>query len=322
MYDQQLTDYDARQQSLFSGLRFLFGIVWAINTALEANAAYIRRFLHSMVARIPGQPALIQAYLRNAVAVVRTIGPSHVAMVTIALDAVIAASLLTGLWVRPAAWLGVIYSLLLWSTVGGFGGPFTTGATDPGTAIVYALVFLCVLVVPSDAGWRVAGRPRMAAVRGGMDGVRVLFGLLWAFDAFWKWQPYFLRHGLALLTAAEAGQPRWIAMYIAAFVPVLGWLGPVIFGVAVAVTESVIALGLLLKRAQSLVLPLGALYSLVLWTTAEGWGGPYGPGVTGNRGDMLGTTNIYVLVFLYLMVAYRFAKPVKAGSMAATGELT
>ncbi len=24
----------------------------------------------------------------------------------------------------------------------------------------------------------------------------VLFGLLWAFDAFWKWHLYFLKHGV------------------------------------------------------------------------------------------------------------------------------
>lgn len=322
MFDRPSRRYDVRQQSLFSGLRFLFGIIWSINTVLQANTAYVRRFVHSIIARIPGQPPLIRSYLRGAVAVVRSAGGPHVAMLSVGLDAAIAAALLTGLWVRPAAWLGIIYSLLVWSTVGGFGGPFTTGATDPGTAIVYALVFLCVLVVPSDARFRLPGRPRMTGTPGGIETVRVLFGLLWAFDAFWKWQPYFLRHGITFLAAAEAGQPHWIVAYIGVFASILGWLGPLTFGVTVALAESAIALSLLLKRAQYILLPFGALYSLVLWTTAEGWGGPYHLGVTGNRGDMLGTTNIYVLVFLYLMVAFLVPAQSRAGDRVRSAELT
>lgn len=322
MFNRQSRRYDARQQSLFSGLRLLFGAIWAVNAVLQANAAYVRGFVHSIVVRIPGQPYLVQSYLRGAVAVVRGIGGTHVAMLAVGLDAMIAAALLTGIWVRPAAWLGMIYSLLLWSTVGGFGGPFTTGATDPGTAIVYALVFLCVLVVPSDARFRLAGRPRMTGTSGGIETVRVLFGLLWAFDAFWKWQPYFLRHGITLLAAAEAGQPHWIVAYIGVFASVLGWFGPLIFGVTVALAESAIALSLLLKRAQYLLLPFGAFYSFVLWTTAEGWGGPYRTGATGNRGDMLGTTNIYVLVFLYLIVAFLLPAPSRVVTGARSTEVT
>ncbi|MHB8563709.1 MAG: hypothetical protein ACYDDA_07120 [Acidiferrobacteraceae bacterium] len=304
MSDRRSPRYDARQELLFSALRVIFGVVWAINTALEANHAYIARFLPSITTRIAGQPAMVQAYLRGAIATIRTVGAAHVAMATIGVDAVLTVTLLTGIWLRPASWLGIVYSLLLWSTVGGFGGPFTVGATDPGTAIVYALVFLCVLVVPSDARLRVTGPASTSGTHRGIEVVRVLFGLLWAFDTYWKWQPDFLKNGLSLLPEAQVGQPHWIVVYIGFFISVLGFFGPFVFGIGVALTESAFALSLLLKRAQGILLPLGALYSLVLWTTAEGWGGPYGPGVTGNRGDMLGTTNIYLLVYLYLIVAY------------------
>ena len=52
-----------------------------------------------------------------------------------------------------------------------------------------------------------------------------------------------------------------------------------------------------------LAMPLGAFYSLVLWSTAEGMGGPYGAGFTGNKGDVLGTANVYAVVFLLLIAA-------------------
>ncbi|MEJ2656987.1 MAG: hypothetical protein P8012_07285 [Desulfobacterales bacterium] len=80
--------------------------------------------------------------------------------------------------------------------------------------------------------------------------------------------------------------------------------GPLAFGLFAAIVESLIALSLLFKKGMNFMLPIGLIYAFGLWTTAEGWGGPYGPGYTGNRGDILGTTIIYCFIFLFLMVMY------------------
>ena len=133
---------------------------------------------------------------------------------------------------------------------------------------------------------------------------RFLFGLLWAFDAFWKWHPYFLQHGSSYLVQSQQGQPAWIVSYIQFFIDVIHLLGPFTFGIVVASVESLIALSLLTKKGLDYMLPIGTVYTFILWTTAEGWGGPYGPGFTGNEGDILGTIIIYCLIFLYLMVMY------------------
>jgi hypothetical protein len=42
--------------------------------------------------------------------------------------------------------------MLVWSTAEGFGGPYTSGASDIGTAVVYALVF-----APKD--WQIRAVP-------------------------------------------------------------------------------------------------------------------------------------------------------------------
>jgi nitrite reductase (NO-forming) len=39
----------------------------------------------------------------------------------------------------------IVFSLLIWSTAEGFGGPYTAGSSDIGTAIIYALVFAALL---------------------------------------------------------------------------------------------------------------------------------------------------------------------------------
>jgi hypothetical protein len=66
--------------------------------------------------------------------------------------AVIAVSLLTGLARRPMYIVGLVISLLIWATAEGFGGPYTAGSTDLGTAITYAVVFALLFLIDDLAG--------------------------------------------------------------------------------------------------------------------------------------------------------------------------
>lgn len=286
-------------------VRLLFGAICLTNLVLHLDPAYKAHFLASFAADwTSGQPAWLAAYGHAMANAVRALGVGTVIDLMLAIELVLALSLLTGAWLHRLAWVGIVYNLWLWSTVGGLGGPYTTGATDPGTAIVYALAFALVLLTHA---WRPLSLFRHGPTRppsaSQLRFAQITFGLLWAFDAYWKWVPDFLHHGVDNLTGSQAGQPAWIVTYIGWFITLIGLVGPVVFGVAVAVAESVIALALLFDAWLEWMLPLGVVYSLVLWTTAEGWGGPYTAGATGNKGDVLGTTTIYALVFLFLMAA-------------------
>ena len=169
---------------------------------------------------------------------------------------------------------------------------------------MYALGFALVLLTHA---WRPLSMFRHGPIQAPADWQlrlgEIVFGLLWAFDAYRKWQPDFLLHSVGYLTAAQAGQPGWIVAYLGLFIHAIQIVGPMAFGIAVAVAESVIALALLTGIALDWMLPLGAIYSFGLWITAEGWGGPYTAGATGSKGDVLGTSTIYVLVFLFLIAA-------------------
>ncbi|MHB1240610.1 MAG: hypothetical protein ACYC18_08910 [Gammaproteobacteria bacterium] len=282
-----------------------FGLIWVFNVVYQLRPVYLNDlFLRALAAR-PGQAAWYAAYTHRVMVWVQALGASRVAMASAAIGALLGLSLLTGRWLRASAWLGVVYTFFLWTTVGHLGGPYTRGATDPGTLIVYSLVFLFILLTLDD-GRR--GRISAELTEGDRhrryQAARVLFGLLWAFDAAWKWTPFFLHHPDTYLVQAQAGQPEWIRAYIQFFIDVIHWIGPMVFGVAAALAETVIAVGLLGGWGLRLILPFGLLYSLAIWTTAEGWGGPYGA-VTGVGGDVLGTTIIYALLFLYLMVMFR-----------------
>ncbi|MHB9075008.1 MAG: hypothetical protein ACYC6G_15945 [Desulfobaccales bacterium] len=294
------------QQEAFGLLRILFGCIWLLNVWFQSNSAYINHlFLQSFHAGIAGQPEWLARYTQAVIHAIQTIGPARVALATILIEGLLALSLLTGLWLPFFAWVGVGYNLFMWSTVGGLGGPYVQGSTDPGTAIVYALAFVFIILTRS---WeQLSFAPQRFDIRMSgrhYDVGRILFGLLWTFDAFWKWHPYFLKHGVDNLVQSQQGQPAWIVSYIQFFIDVIYLVGPFTFGIVVAIVETLIAVSLLTKKGLDYLLPIGIFYSFILWTTAEGWGGPYGRGFTGNRGDIWGTAIIYCLIFLYLMVIY------------------
>jgi hypothetical protein len=193
-------------------LRILFGIIWLLNAALQANPLYIHDHLfQSFHVGIEGQPQRMAQYTRSIVGLTEVVGSTTVALGTIGIDAMLAFSLLTGIWLRVVAWIGLAYSLFMWSTVGGMGGPYTRGATDPGTAIVYALAFALIVMTQPQKSPGMASNGRATGSPESFHGLgRILFGLLWAFDAYWKWHPYFLRHGFENLVQAQGGQPAWI----------------------------------------------------------------------------------------------------------------
>lgn len=288
----------------FKILRVTFGAILAFNALYQMHPAYLKHLFLASIAARPGQDGWYVSFTHGVMAGVQFLGAPAVALVTVMIGAVLAVSMLSGIQVRLFAWVGAIFTMLLWITVGHLGGPYTQGATDPGTLIVYALVFVAILLsepMSQAGGLDPAGTGKLARHR--YRRLQVLFGLLWAFDAVWKWAPFFLHHPQSYLIQSEAGQPAWIVAYIQFFVHVIEWVGPITFGIVAALAESVIALGLLSGRGMRWILPFGFIYSLGVWTTAEGWGGPYGD-VTGVGGDVLGTTIIYGLVFLYLMVMF------------------
>jgi thiosulfate dehydrogenase [quinone] large subunit len=73
---------------------------------------------------------------------------------------------------------------------------------------------------------------------------------------------------------------------------------PHVFAHVVAISEAAIALGLIFGAFSNLTNIGGALLALVIWSSAEGFGGPYVPGSAD-----IGSAVIYVLVFAGLFLA-------------------
>ena len=130
----------------------------------------------------------------------------------------------------------------------------------------------------------------------GIGVLRIVFGGVWGIDAWFKWQPDFITNFTSYVSGAQAGEPGVIHGWINFWVNVVN-VNPQVFAHAVAVGETLVALALLFGLFSNLTNVAGILLSLVIWTTAQGLGGPFHPGSTD-----VGVAIIYALVFVALFL--------------------
>jgi thiosulfate dehydrogenase (quinone) large subunit len=132
--------------------------------------------------------------------------------------------------------------------------------------------------------------------------VRIIFGVIWAIDAYLKWQPGYRDSYIANLKATAQGQPAFLHGWFQFWINLQSG-APTLFATLTGVTETFLALVLLLGVARRLGYTVGAAYMLMVWAVGEGFGGPYVAGSTD-----VGTGIVYVLLFVTLLV---FAPPAR-----------
>ena len=129
--------------------RVVFGALWVIDGAFKFVPGLVDQFPGMIV--VDGQPAWLQPWFQfwadqaaaNAAFWVYTTG---------VLELAVGLGLVFG-FMRKFAYLGgFVLSMFIWAVPEGFGGPYGTGSTDPGGGIVYAMVFLMLIVINAGFG--------------------------------------------------------------------------------------------------------------------------------------------------------------------------
>ncbi len=126
--------------------------------------------------------------------------------------------------------------------------------------------------------------------------LRIVFGGVWAIDAYFKWQPTFLNNFIDYLTQGAQGQPTLVQGWINLWIHGVS-VDPHFFGVIVAIAETAIAVGLIFGLFTKIAMMGGIAMTLVIWSTAEGFGGPYMAGSTD-----IGAAIIYAILFIAIWV--------------------
>ena len=130
----------------------------------------------------------------------------------------------------------------------------------------------------------------------GIVALRIIFGLIWSVAAWLKWQPAFQNSFVDQISSAKNGQPTLIQGWISFWSGLIS-TNPLLFARIEAATETAIALCLLFGVLSNLTYIVGIFLSLGIWSTAEGFGGPY---IAGHTTDV-GTALPYAILFAILL---------------------
>lgn len=120
-----------------STVRILFGFVWSIDAFFKWQPAFQKRYLDILVGAVKDQPWFLKSWFDTWIILISSQTQFFI-YATVVTETYIAVALLFGFAKRFTYILALVFSLLIWSTAEGFGGPYTAGATDIGTGIVYA----------------------------------------------------------------------------------------------------------------------------------------------------------------------------------------
>ncbi|QRP45767.1 hypothetical protein [Amycolatopsis sp. FDAARGOS 1241] len=139
-----------------------------------------------------------------------------------------------------------------------------------------------------------SGRRRLACV------LRIVFGVVWAIDASFKWRPEFLRgqvfaHQFGIHDQVTTPVIRqWIDLW-----QYIGAVAPAGLGVGTAIVETLIAVGLLTGTLSNVVYVGSAVYSFGIWSAAEAFGLPWFAAGATDIGPSIG----YIIAALALLAA-------------------
>ncbi len=132
------------------------------------------------------------------------------------------------------------------------------------------------------------------------DALRIGFGVIWLIDAILKWLPGFRSTYVSTIQGVAAGQPGWLQPWFHFWAN----LQTPRANFFVDLVETLIALALIFGFARKLTYISAIGFSVLVWATAEGFGGPYMQGSSD-----IGTGIIYAVVFGALLALSYYAGP-------------
>jgi nitrite reductase (NO-forming) len=132
-------------------IRISFGIIWLIDATLKWLPGFRASYMSTIMGEAQGQPGWLKPWFDFWIRFQHPYA-MPLAYLVAALETLIALALIAGFARKITYISAIVFSLLIWATAEGFGGPYTSGAADIGTAIIYAMVFTALLTLSAYAG--------------------------------------------------------------------------------------------------------------------------------------------------------------------------
>ena len=132
-------------------LRISFGIIWLIDAVLKWLPGFRAGYLGMISGAAQGQPGWLKPWFTFWTNL-QSPHPAVFAYLVAAAETIIALAVLAGFARKITYISAAAFSVLIWAVAEGFGGPYTPGASDIGTAVIYAVVFLGLLALMAYTG--------------------------------------------------------------------------------------------------------------------------------------------------------------------------
>ena len=132
-------------------LRISFGIIWLIDAILKWLPGFRADYMGTIMGQAQGQPGWLKPWFDFWIRFQHPDAMPFAWLVAV-VETLIAVALITGFARKLTYIAAIVFSVLIWGTAEGFGGPYTSGAADIGTAVIYALVFAALLALSYYAG--------------------------------------------------------------------------------------------------------------------------------------------------------------------------
>jgi nitrite reductase (NO-forming) len=126
-------------------------VIWLIDAVLKWLPGFRASYMDTIMGEAQGQPGWLKPWVR-LLDPVPAPNAMPMAWLVAVLETLIALALIAGFARKVTYISAIVFSLLIWATAEGFGGPYTSGASDIGTAIIYAVVFAALLALNYYAG--------------------------------------------------------------------------------------------------------------------------------------------------------------------------
>ncbi len=132
-------------------MRITFGLVWLIDGFLKFQPGMPDVITQMIIQAGQGQPTWIMPWFTFWAGVVGTNPAFWVYLIGVG-ETLIGIALILGGMRKVTYLVGVVLSFFIWGVPEGFGGPYGPSSTDIGTGIIYALVFLALIMINTGYG--------------------------------------------------------------------------------------------------------------------------------------------------------------------------
>jgi uncharacterized membrane protein YphA (DoxX/SURF4 family) len=132
-------------------LRIGFGLVWAVDAGLKWLPGFRNSFGQTLSGLAAGQPGWLKPWfnLWDGMGHTEALVLAYLVALT---ETYIAVAVISGFARKVTYITAAVYSLMIWAIPEAFGGPYTSGATDIGTGIIYTVVFIGLLILSANTG--------------------------------------------------------------------------------------------------------------------------------------------------------------------------